>query len=75
MKNKDIYISFIVLIIAIIFSLLKTNHYIQKNINNSKKIIRYGNNIKENDILYINGNKEIVVEVLKDGSYITKILN
>ena len=75
MKNKDIYISFIVLIIAIIFSLLKTNHYIQKNIKNSKKIIRYGNNIKENDILYINGNKEIVVEVLKDGSYITKILN
>ena len=75
MKNKDIYISFIVQIIAIIFSVLKTNHYIQKNINNSKKIIRYGNNIKENDILYINGNKEIVVEVLKDGSYITKILN
>ena len=74
MKNKSVYIAFIILIIAIIFSYLKISYYTQKNINNNKKIIRYGNNIQKGDIIYINGNKELVIEVLEDGSYITKII-
>ena len=74
MKNNSVYIAFIILIIAIIFSYLKISYYTQKNINNNKKIIRYGNNIEKGDIIYINGNKELVIEVLEDGSYITKII-
>ena len=74
MKNKSVYIAFIILIIAIIFSYLKISYYTQKNINNNKKIIRYGNNIQKGDIIYINGNKELVIEVLEDGSDITKII-
>ncbi len=55
MKNKSVYISFIILLLTIIFSYLKINYYIQKN--------------------NINSNKELVIEVLKDGSYITKRVN
>ena len=74
MKNKFVYISFIVLVIAIIYSSLKSSYYLQKNITNDKKIIRYGDNINIGDIIYINGNKEIVIKILEDGSYITKIV-
>lgn len=74
MKKTGVYIAFIVLIIAIIFSYLKTNYYVQKNINNSKNIVRYGKNVKIGDTIYINGNKEIVIKILDDGSYITKII-
>lgn len=74
MKNKYVYIAFIVLVIAIIYSGLKSSYYLQKNIINDKKIIRYGNNVNIGDIIYINGNKEIVVQILEDGSYITKII-
>ncbi len=74
MKNKGVYIAFIILFLSIIFSHLKTRYYLQKKIDNNKKIIRYGNNIDIGDVIYINGNKEVVVEVLNDGSYITKIL-
>ena len=74
MKSKGVYIAFILLVIAIIFSYFKTNYYIQKNINNNKNIVRYGNDVNEGDIIYINGNKEEVVKILNDGSYITKIV-
>ncbi len=74
MRNKGVYIAFILLVIAIIFSCFKTNYYIQKNINNNKNIVRYGNDISVGDIIYINGNKEEVVKILNDGSYITKIV-
>ncbi|MBS5793975.1 MAG: hypothetical protein ACLUCH_07865 [Lachnospirales bacterium] len=74
MKSKGVYIAFILLVIAIIFSYFKTNYYIQKNINNNKNIVRYGNDVSVGDIIYINGNKEEVVKILNDGSYITKIV-
>lgn len=74
MKNKPIYICFIILLISILLSYFKINYYIQKNIKINKNIIRSGKNVKEGDILYVNGNKEIVVQVLKDGTYITKII-
>lgn len=74
MKSKGVYIAFILLVIAIIFSYFKTNYYIQKNINNNKNIVRYGNDVNVGDIIYINGNKEEVVKILNDGSYITKIV-
>lgn len=74
MKNKSVYISFIILIICIIFSYFKTVYNIQKNYTNDKNIIRYGKNVNKDDIIYINGNKEIVIEVMEDGSYITKII-
>ena len=74
MRNKGVYMAFILLVIAIIFSYFKTNYYIQKNINNNKNIVRYGNDVNVGDIIYINGNKEEVVKILNDGSYITKIV-
>lgn len=74
MRNKGVYIGFILLVIAIIFSYFKTNYYIQKNINNNKNIVRYGKDVNVGDIIYINGNKEEVVKILNDGSYITKIV-
>lgn len=74
MKSKGVYIAVILLVIAIIFSYFKTNYYIQKNINNNKNIVRYGNDVSVGDIIYINGNKEEVVKILNDGSYITKIV-
>lgn len=74
MKSKGVYIAFILLVIAIIFSYFKTNYYIQKNINNNKNIVRYGNDVNVGDIIYINGNKEEVVKILNDGSYITRIV-
>lgn len=74
MRNKGVYIAFILLVIAIIFSYFKTNYYIQKNINNNKNIVRYGKDVNVGDIIYINGNKEEVVKILNDGSYITKIV-
>nr|WP_317359353.1 hypothetical protein [uncultured Tyzzerella sp.] len=75
MKNKSVYISFIILLLTIIFSYLKINYYIQKNNINSNNIVRYGKNKNVGDIININGNKELVIEVLKDGSYITKRVN
>ncbi len=74
MRNKGVYIAFILLVIAIIFSYFKTNYYIQKNINKNKNIVRYGKDVNVGDIIYINGNKEEVVKILNDGSYITKIV-
>ena len=74
MRNKGVYIAFILLVIAIIFSYFRTNYYIQKNINNNKNIVRYGKDVNVGDIIYINGNKEEVVKILNDGSYITKIV-
>lgn len=74
MRNKGVYIAFILLVIAIIFSYFKTNYYIQKNINKNKNVVRYGKDVNVGDIIYINGNKEEVVKILNDGSYITKIV-
>ncbi len=74
MKNKSFYISFLILVFAIIYSYFKTSYNIQKNQINNKNIIRYGNNIKKGDTININGNKEIVIDVMEDGSYITKII-
>lgn len=74
MRNKGVYIAFILLVIAIIFSYFKTNYYIQKNINNNKNIVRYGKDVNVGDIIYINGNNEEVVKILNDGLYITKIV-
>lgn len=74
MKNKLVYISFIILLICIFLSYFKINYYIQKNEKNNKNIVRSGKNVKEGDILYVNGNKEIVIKVLEDGTYITKIV-
>lgn len=73
MKNKPVYISFIILLICIFLSYFKINCYIQKNTKNNKNIVRSGKNVKVGDILYVNGNKEIVMQVLEDGTYITKI--
>ena len=74
MKNKSFYILFLILVFAIIYSYFKTSYNIQKNQINNKNIIRYGNNIKKGDTININGNKEIVIDVMEDGSYITKII-
>lgn len=77
MKNKYVYISFAFLVFAIIFSYFKQNHCLQKNYNNRSnysEIIRYGENVKVGEIININNNKEIVIKVFKDGSYITKKL-
>lgn len=74
MRNKGVYMAFILLVIAIIFSYFKTNYYIQKNINKNKNVVRYGKDVNVGDIIYINGNKEEVVKILNDGSYITKIV-
>ena len=74
MKNKKIYIGFIIIILSIIISYFKTNYYVQKNNGNNKNIIRYGKNIKLGDIININGNKEKVIKILEDGYYITKII-
>ncbi len=74
MKNKKIYIGFIIIILSLIISYFKIDYYVQKNNENNKNIIRYGKNIKVGDIININGNKEKVIKILEDGYYITKII-
>lgn len=74
MGKIAVYISFLIMIMCFIISNVKINQNIQKFGINTKKIVRYGQDVEIGDILYIDDRKEKVVQIFEDGSYLTQIV-